>query len=542
MRARYLGLWLGMIGAGAVACTRDFTRFSFDAGTGATGAVGGGVVGGQGGGGAPPECTSPLTCPGEDHQCAVRSCHNGQCGFANTILGYSCNENGGAVCDGNGNCVPATCHDTVRSGHESGIDCGGPDCPPCANGQSCIVYSDCQSKFCDTGTGGHGGAGGSGGSGGSAGGTAGAGGLGGAGGSAGGSGGQGGGVVSFGLCAACSNDSDCGPAPDSYCNGSMCAPHKADGASCGSDHECHSHHCPTQDGHCCDQACDTLCMACLAAKTGLPDDGVCAVVSVATDPDGECGDLGADSCASNGLGCNGVTPSPGCLLYDDTTACAVNQCSGVPPVEIPSGLCDGVGSCVPGAASPCAPYQCNAGGTACLLDCTGNGDADCYGATYCDAAHHCVPQKADGLPCAGANECSNGHCVDNVCCADACGGNCRACSAAKKGSGADGVCGNVGAGLDPDAECGAVNDCDGNGGCKLADGQVCTVGGDCATGFCPLQDHVCCNAPCSGLCEACTALKKGSGQDGSCGYVNSGTDPDGECAGVLNCDGSGNCI
>jgi hypothetical protein len=541
MRARYLCLWLGVAGAGAAACTHDFTKFSFDAGAGATGAVGGGVVGGQGGGGAPPECTSPLTCPGQDDTCRVRNCPNGVCGFANTIQGYSCAGPGGEtwVCNGQGACVAPTCSDTVRSGHETGVDCGGPDCPPCPNGESCTVYGDCQSKYCDYGNGGSGGGGG-GGQGGT-GGAAGTGGLGGAGGSAGGTGGQGGGVVSFGLCAPCAGDGQCAAAPHTYCSGGNCLAKKDDGASCGSQHECLSGHCPAQDGHCCDQACDTLCMACLAAKTGLPGDGVCAVVSVATDPDAECGDLGADSCGSNGLGCNGVEPSPGCLLYDTATVCAVGQCSGPPPAEIVSGLCDGVGSCVPGAPSPCAPYQCNSGGTACLPDCVANGDADCYGAAYCDAAHHCVAQKADGLPCVGSNECGNGHCVDNVCCADTCLGNCRACSAAKKGSGADGACGNVGAGLDPDGECGASNDCDGNGGCKLADGQVCAAGGDCATGFCPLQDHVCCNAPCSGLCEACTAAKKGSGQDGSCGYVFTGTNPDGEC-GALNCDGSGNCF
>jgi hypothetical protein len=44
-------------------------------------------------------------------------------------------------------CV-ATCTDGVKNGNETDTDCGGPDCPPCALGQHCLVNSDCQSGYC----------------------------------------------------------------------------------------------------------------------------------------------------------------------------------------------------------------------------------------------------------------------------------------------------------------------------------------------------------------------------------------------------------
>jgi hypothetical protein len=47
--------------------------------------------------------------------------------------------------------VPATCRDGVKNGRETDVDCGGPDCPPCAVGRGCLSRSDCASAIC-TGT------------------------------------------------------------------------------------------------------------------------------------------------------------------------------------------------------------------------------------------------------------------------------------------------------------------------------------------------------------------------------------------------------
>lgn len=81
--------------------------------------------------------------------------------------------------------------------------------------------------------------------------------------------------------------------------------------------------------------------------------------------------------------------------------------------------------------------------------------------------------KGAGVACTTNPECTSGFCVDNVCCDKACGGPCEACSATKKGSGADGACGSIAADTDPKAACAsgtgtcaADGMCDGAGNCR----------------------------------------------------------------------------
>lgn len=73
---------------------------------------------------------------------------------------------------------------------------------------------------------------------------------------------------------------------------------------------------------------------------------------------------------------------------------------------------------------------------------------------------------------------------------------------------------------------------------KLPIGVACTVNAQCASGFC--VDGLCCDSSCHGTCRACTASKKGSGLDGTCGPIAAQTDPDDEC-GAGACNGSGVC-
>ncbi len=100
-----------------------------------------------------------------------------------------------------------------------------------------------------------------------------------------------------------------------------------------------------------------------------------------------------------------------------------------------------------------------------------------------------APAGAIGGTCQINADCSSGFCVDGVCCNTACLGTCQACSAATKGQGADGTCGNVIAGT-PDkincpsqapSTCGDDGTCDGNGACRLyAAGTPCRPSaGDC---------------------------------------------------------------
>ncbi|MBI2897634.1 MAG: putative metal-binding motif-containing protein [Deltaproteobacteria bacterium] len=60
-----------------------------------------------------------------------------------------------------------------------------------------------------------------------------------------------------------------------------------------------------------------------------------------------------------------------------------------------------------------------------------------------------------------------------------------------------------------------------------ANGQACVDEPTCATGLC--ADSLCCDLPCAGECESCSAEKKGGGWDGTCGPIGAG-DPDDECA------------
>jgi hypothetical protein len=96
---------------------------------------------------------------------------------------------------------------------------------------------------------------------------------------------------------------------------------------------------------------------------------------------------------------------------------------------------------------------------------------------------------AQAAGCVADAACATGHCVDGVCCDRACDGLCEACSAARKGSGADGVCGAIPPEKDP------------TDACVLGLGARCTSSAQCTTGQC--VDGVCCNAACAGQCEAC---------------------------------------
>jgi len=48
-------------------------------------------------------------------------------------------------CDGNvdENNVCIDCADGMQNGSETGVDCGGPDCAPCGQGQGCVIDGDC---------------------------------------------------------------------------------------------------------------------------------------------------------------------------------------------------------------------------------------------------------------------------------------------------------------------------------------------------------------------------------------------------------------
>jgi hypothetical protein len=143
----------------------------------------------------------------------------------------------------------------------------------------------------------------------------------------------------------------------------------------------------------------------------------------------------------------------------------------------------------------------------------------------------------NGEPCIGNSQCEHGHCVDDVCCNNACDGVCKACTGALTGHD-DGMCENIPAGEDPQNECPNEQSCDGNGHCLALDGQSCTGNSSCVNGHCP--HGMCCDDPCNNDCESCEAAHTGLA-DGACGPVLAGQDPYNQCNGANDCDGSGSC-
>jgi hypothetical protein len=115
---------------------------------------------------------------------------------------------------------------------------------------------------------------------------------------------------------------------------------------------------------------------------------------------------------------------------------------------------------------------------------------------------------ATGSACVGP-ECASLHCVDGVCCGTACKELCLACSAAKKGGGADGDCGGIAAGSDPDSECpadmagscGRTGTCNGTGACALYD-----AGTPCGTPACATATLLA--SACDGLGGCSTPMPK----------------------------------
>jgi hypothetical protein len=147
-----------------------------------------------------------------------------------------------------------------------------------------------------------------------------------------------------------------------------------------------------------------------------------------------------------------------------------------------------------------------------------------------------VNPGALGSACTEGQRCGSGHCVDGVCCDTDCAAACHSCVASQTG-GADGTCAPVSGLTDADGGCN-------NGYCEAgqclprkADGEACGALGECASRNC--IDGVCCDATCSGQCEACDV----TGSIGTCTPVDGAPrggraaciDNGDECAGT--CDG-----
>jgi hypothetical protein len=320
----------------------------------------------------------------------------------------------------------------------------------------------------------------------------------------------------------CADDADC--VTGAYCAASECKLDQANGADCTSGSQCISGNCV--DGKCCDQTCTGPCKACSAAKKGAGLDGECENVAPGEDPDNDCAAQAPSTCGTTGA-CN---VNGACQIHGQGTACGTTVCLDTATV---SGLlCDGLGSCVTSAGSPCAPYFCK--NDACSTSCADS--SDCTSSHYC-LGSTCTPKKADGEPCNGPVECQSPFCVAGICCNTACDGTCQSCAqASKQDDSPDGTCGMAKAGTDPQDDCpddGAPScdrdgTCDGVGGCRIYAGDS-----PCGTTDCDG------NSLAGYFCDGAGTCASRAGQD--CGDYRC-VEPSGQPAAcTTSCDGDEDC-
>ncbi len=203
---------------------------------------------------------------------------------------------------------------------------------------------------------------------------------------------------------------DAPPIPG-HCIAGTCVPKPVLGSACSAGGECESGFCV--DGVCCNKACNGLCEACAAAKTGVKD-GACGPVQQGQDPEDECTADPVSTCLFVGH-CDG---KGACEQYAEGTVCADATCDLPNDAKAPS-LCKG-GVCKAGAAIPCITSE------SCMFG-------------YCSEAKcHVKPTTDpcdDGDPCTKADTCGGGVCKGqpggcddkNLCTIDACAADGKSC-------------------------------------------------------------------------------------------------------------------
>ena len=362
-----------------------------------------------------------------------------------------------------------------------------------------------------------------------------------------------------GACKQCANDSDCGGTIDD-CKRPACVSGACTTAFTPAMTETTGAP-PQVPGDCRKIVCDGAGGTTTAFDATDPlSDGntctsdVCASPGVTTHPDAP----GGTSCGAGGA----LTCSSGeCVGCTASSQCGVGSCNGTVLIKAPG--CDLNGAvCVPPspATQDCAPYLCSNANGGCTTSCTV--DAECSQAgvgAYC-ASTTCHPKLGNGSTCAGNSTCQSGFCVDSVCCSSTCSGACQACSAAKKGGGASGVCGSIANGTDPDNECAAQsvtscgNDgyCNGAGACRKHPAGItcrpaaggCDVAETCPGNgaACPADALLSAATVCRSASGACDVAEVCSGTSASCppdGFVSQGSADPPLCSGVNVCDGGG---
>jgi len=292
---------------------------------------------------------------------------------------------------------------------------------------------------------------------------------------------------------------------------------KANGQVCSAGADCASGFCA--DGYCCDKACTGPCVAC-----------------------GITGYLGTCRAVAKGLtDAKAATPCVSPKACDGAGACktaAGQPCSK--DLDCVTGACtDGV-CCDTACTSTCS--ACNISGKAGTCSKMAAGLTDSNATTPCKAPSACDGKGACktglGQSCSAYDQCASAFCMDPLCCNTSCNTQCWTCGL----SGKAGTCTRVPAGqtdTTASSKCFGKNACDGKGGCKLATGEVCSSGSQCASSFC--ADTFCCDQACDGVCRTCA----GTASSGTCVFVAAGKQDlsaKAPCTGIKACDGKGSCL
>jgi hypothetical protein len=348
------------------------------------------------------------------------------------------------------------------------------------------------------------------------------------------------------------SNGDAGPIPVA-CSPDAAAAGRTNGSACGCDRDCGSGFCV--DGVCCDSACTGTCQSCRTKSAP----GTCSFVAAGDAPRtaADCPRSDPATCGLDGT-CDG---QGACRSHVLGTVCQAGTCEGASVTN--SRICDGAGSCEPGPATICAPFNCDPKTSACRASCAS--DADCIAGVSC--VNGSCGKKPMGAACAANAQCVSGFCADGFCCNVACTGPCVSCNQ----GGRVGACWPIPAGIaDPHSvcratdrsTCGQTGACDGLGGCaKYAADTVCTApscsgttlttAGTCdglgtcrAPGQQSCAPYQCTRGACVGRCTSDADCAAGHAcVNGSCGpkglgqSCSTGTDcASGFCADGVCCD------
>ncbi len=115
----------------------------------------------------------------------------------------------------------------------------------------------------------------------------------------------------------------------------------------------------------------------------------------------------------------------------------------------------------------------------------------------------CAPQKTNGTKCTADAECGNAHCVEGVCCGDACSAKCNSCLQANTGQ-TDGTCAPVRTGVVHGTDCPGNATCPA-GGTTFTGAPTCDGAGACKAGPTTACGSYLCNTTTTSCANTCSA-------------------------------------